>query len=98
MCSFRGRRSSNCSETAINLQLHLNAISSFYESSGMVVNENKTEKIVFRNKGPLRAYENWFFNSKSVNVTNYYKYMAHPAYAQVTVPCVSPYFGLRSGS
>jgi hypothetical protein len=41
----------------------------------MSINENKTEIIVFRNGGPLRSYENLFFNGSSVNVTSMNKYM-----------------------
>ena len=41
----------------------------------MSVNQKKTEIIVFRNGGPLRAYERWFYNGSPVNVTSVYKYM-----------------------
>ncbi len=65
----------SCSETAIELQRQLNSISDFCRISGMTVNEKKTEIIVFRNGGPLRSYENWFYNGNHVNVTSVYKYM-----------------------
>jgi hypothetical protein len=41
----------------------------------MSINENKTEIIVFRNGGPLRSYEKWFYNGSSVNVTLMYTYL-----------------------
>ena len=41
----------------------------------MKVNERKTEIIVFRNGGPLRANERWLFHGNSVNVTSVYKYV-----------------------
>ena len=41
----------------------------------MTVNQKKTEIIVFRNGGPLRAYEHWHYNGEPVNVTSVYKYM-----------------------
>ena len=41
----------------------------------MSINESKTEIIVFRNGGPLRSYEKWFYNGNKVNVTSMYKYM-----------------------
>ena len=44
----------NFADTAYNLQLHLNAVAEFCEDTGMQINTNKTEIIVFRNGGPSR--------------------------------------------
>jgi hypothetical protein len=65
----------NCTDTAIELQSQSNSISEFCNNTGMGINENKTEFIVFRNGGPLRSYEKWLYNGSSVNVTSMYKYM-----------------------
>ena len=65
----------NCADTAYNLQLHLNAVAKFCEDTGMQINMNKTEIIVFRNGGPLRNYEMWFLNGQKVKVVSVYKYM-----------------------
>ena len=65
----------NCSDTVIELQRQLNSIHDFCLEYGMKVNERKTEIIVFRNGGPLRANKHWLFHGNAVNVTSVYKYM-----------------------
>jgi len=37
--------------------------------------KKKTEIIVFRNGGPLRNYEKWFYGGNPVSTTSIYKYM-----------------------
>ena len=64
-----------CADTVVNLQRQLNSISTFCEETGMTVNLNKSEIIVFRNGGPLRNSERWTYNGKTVKVTNMYKYL-----------------------
>ena len=49
----------NCSDTVIELQRQLNSIHDICLEYGMKFNERKTEIIVFRNGGPLRANEHW---------------------------------------
>jgi len=41
----------------------------------MEINLSKIEVIVFRNSGPLRAYESWYFCGVRLNITPVYKYM-----------------------
>ena len=41
----------------------------------MEVNLNKTEIIVFRNGGPLKWNEMWYFNRNKVKTTLFHKYM-----------------------
>lgn len=65
----------NCAETVIKLQQQLNTIDQFCLSTGMEVNLNKTEIIVFRNGGPLKQHERWSFRGKPVQTTSVYKYM-----------------------
>ena len=65
----------NCAETVIRLQQQLNIIDKFCLSTGMELNLEKTEIIVFRNGGHLRANEKWIFRGQPINVTSVYKYM-----------------------
>jgi len=65
----------NCADTAVNLQLQINAIAEFCTLTSMTLNLKKTEVMVFRNGGPLRHYEKWYFNNCPVNTTSVYKYM-----------------------
>ena len=65
----------SCAETAIKLQQQLNVIDEFCALTGMEINLQKTEIIVFRNGGPLRHYEHWSFRGTRINTTSIYKYM-----------------------
>ena len=65
----------NCAETAINLQQQLNSIHKYCSLTGMSINQNKTEVMVFRNGGPLRYYEKWKFGKYPIRVTPFYNYM-----------------------
>ena len=65
----------NCAETAIKLQNQLNFIDIYCQNTGMEINLNKTEIIVFRNGGILRNYEKWVFRGEPVRTTSVYKYM-----------------------
>ena len=65
----------NCAETVIRLQQQLNIIDKFCLSTGMELNLEKTEIIVFRNGGHLRANEKWIFRGQPINVTSVYTYM-----------------------
>ena len=46
------------------LQYQINTLQAFCTNSGMQVNIDKTKIIVFRNGGPLRRSERWFFEEK----------------------------------
>ena len=65
----------NCAESIIKLQRQINVIDRFCLSSGMNLNLNKTEIIVFRNGGNLSVRERWYFRDKQIKTTNLYKYM-----------------------
>ena len=65
----------NCAETAIKLQQQINIVDQFCTDTGMEINFDKTEITVFRNGGPLRRYESWFFRGQQLNVTPVYKNM-----------------------
>ena len=65
----------NCSDTVINLQNQLNIINQFCSDTGMEINLSKTEVIVFRNGGPLRANEKWFLGKERIKTSSCYKYM-----------------------
>ena len=73
----------NCSDTFVNLQKQLNIIQEFCLDTGMEVNLDKTEINVFRNGGPLRLNEKWYFRNKQVSVTSCYKYMGLLFYPNV---------------
>ena len=62
-------------------QKQLNALETFCNTTGMKVNFNKTKIIVFRNGGPLRQYEKWFYNGDLVETVSFYRYLGPP------IPC-----------
>lgn len=41
----------------------------------MESNLDKTKSIVFRNGGPLRSAEKWFFNGIPIEIVSFYKYL-----------------------
>ena len=63
----------NCAETAARLQPQENVVDQFCSNTGMEINHRKV--IVFRNRGPLRAYASWHFSGVRLNITSLYKYM-----------------------
>ena len=65
----------SCSERHIRLQNQINVIASFCSETGMEVNLDKTETIVFRKGGYLRVYEKWYYNGNLLKTTSCYKYM-----------------------
>lgn len=75
MCLMFADDVANCAETVINLQRQINVIDQFCVSTGMELNLNKTEIIVFRNGGHLSMNERWYFRGEQIKTTNVYKYM-----------------------
>ena len=65
----------NCAETASKLQQQINIVELFCNNTGMEVNLDKTEIIVFRNGGPLRRYEKWLYGNHPIKTSPLYKYM-----------------------
>jgi hypothetical protein len=57
------------------LQSMINVISAFCDRWGLIVNLAKTKVMVFRNGGPLRANERWFYNGVKLEVVSAYKYL-----------------------
>ena len=72
----------NVTDTVGRLQCILNTLASFCYKFGMKVNVDKTQIMVFRNGGPLRRNEKWFYKGQPVKVTSYYDYLG------LTVSCV----------
>ena len=64
-----------CADTVGRLQKMINVIAEFCERWGMSVNLAKTSVMVFRNGGPLRLNEKWFFQGKPIEVVSAYKYL-----------------------
>ena len=65
----------SCAETAFKLQQQLNVVDRFCMNTGMEINLDKTEIIVFGNGGPLRNFERWTYRDTKINTTSAYKYM-----------------------
>jgi hypothetical protein len=63
------------SDTIGQTQNQLNILSQFCSNFGMKVNLNKSKIMVFRNGGPLKDNEKWFYNGEKVETVTYYKYL-----------------------
>ena len=57
------------------LQHQINTLQKICNLSGMKINKDKTQIVVFRNGGPLRANEKWFYNGNEIKMVTYYKYL-----------------------
>lgn len=64
-----------CADTVGRLQHMINVIHRFCCKWGLTVNLIKTKVMVFRNGGPLRRNEKWYFNNELLEVVNGYKYL-----------------------
>lgn len=65
----------NCADMVPQLQRQLNVLEDYCHKYGMEVNITKTKIIVFRNGGPLRKCEKWYFKGKLVECVSAYKYL-----------------------
>ncbi len=65
----------NCAETAIKLKQQIDTVDLFCQNTGMQLNVDTTKIIVFRNGGPLRGYENWFYRGTRIESVSFYRYM-----------------------
>ena len=75
LCLLLADDVTSCAETVVRLQQQLNLIDIFCRDTGMELNLNKTEIIVFRNGGNLRQNEKWYFRGNLVKITSVYKYL-----------------------
>jgi len=64
---------STFADTAINL--HLDTVETFCNNSGLELNTDKSKVMVYRNGGPLRHYERWYFKGTKLEVVSNYKYL-----------------------
>ena len=62
------------SDSVGRLQRIIDSIASFCDLVGMKINSKK-KIIVFRNGGPLRGVEKWFYNGDPIEVVSFYKYL-----------------------
>ena len=57
------------------LQTQLNVLSVFCRQYGLSVNLSKTKIVVFRNGGPLRRCERFYFDGAQLQSVSHYKYL-----------------------
>ena len=62
-------------DTVGRLQKMIDVIAAFCDKWGLAVHFSKTKVMVFRNGGPLRQNEKWFFNGTRLEVVSSYKYL-----------------------
>ena len=58
-----------------HLQKRLLVLEQFCKITGMEVSLAKTKIMVFRNGGPLRRNEKWYYKNELLETTTYYKYL-----------------------
>ena len=62
------------SESVFGLQRIIDCIATVTESVGMKLNIEK-KNIVFRNGGPLKDIQKWFYKGNRIEVVSFYKYL-----------------------
>ncbi len=62
-------------DTVGRLQKEIDVIANFCHKWGLQANLSKTKVMVFRNGGPLRQNEKWFYNGVRLEVVSAYKYL-----------------------
>ncbi|KAL4219933.1 hypothetical protein ACF0H5_020345 [Mactra antiquata] len=58
-----------------DLQNSLDLLHTYCLTWGLEVNTEKTKVIVFRNRGPLKQDEKWYYNGKTLDVVNNFCYL-----------------------
>ena len=64
-----------CADTVRDLQNAINKLEMYCKEWKMDVNMKKSKVIVFRNGGPLKKGEQWYFNQEKIEIVSYYKYL-----------------------
>jgi len=65
----------NCADVVSQLQHQINTLEEYCDKYGMMVNLAKTKVVVFRNGGPLRKNEKWFYKGETIECVSVYKYL-----------------------
>jgi hypothetical protein len=63
------------SDTVGHLRNLISRLSHFCKYWGLSINMDKTKVMTFRNGGPLRSNEQWYFNDVTLENVTYYKYL-----------------------
>ena len=58
-----------------DLQNSLNILKSYCDKWGLEVNTSKTKVMFFRNRGPLRNNEVWFYAGNKLDVVDNFNYL-----------------------
>jgi hypothetical protein len=58
----------------------INVIAMFCKRWSLEVNLDKTKVMVFRNGGPLRENDKWYYNGKLLEVVSEFKYLGMPVF------------------
>ncbi|UYV73970.1 hypothetical protein LAZ67_11001654 [Cordylochernes scorpioides] len=65
-------------ESKINLQIKINLLKSYLDKNKLVLNENKSKIIVFRNGGRPARHENWFYPINMCSLFPLWKHTIRP--------------------
>jgi len=63
------------SDTVVGLQNQLSTLKEGADTLGLIVNEQKTKVMVFRNGGHLAEHEKWFLGKVRLEIVNEYRYL-----------------------
>ena len=66
---------SSFADSVVGLQRLINEIEKFCKSVRIEINFNEIKIIVFRNGGPLKQIEKWFYDGMNLDIVSFYKYL-----------------------
>ncbi|UYV79224.1 EPM2AIP1, partial [Cordylochernes scorpioides] len=65
-------------DSKINLQIKINLLKSYLDKNKLVLNENKSKIMVFRNGGRPARHENWYWGDTPLTVASNITYLGYP--------------------
>ncbi|UYV67050.1 hypothetical protein LAZ67_4003762, partial [Cordylochernes scorpioides] len=85
-------------ESKINLQIKINLLKSYLDKNKLVLNENKSKIIVFRNGGRPARHENWYWGDTPLTVASNITYLGYPFTSTINSKKVALFYKAKANT
>ncbi|UYV74537.1 hypothetical protein LAZ67_12000039 [Cordylochernes scorpioides] len=85
-------------ESKINLQIKINLLKSYLDKNKLVLNENKSKIIVFRNGGRPARHENWYWGDTQLTVASNITYLGYPFTSTINSKKVALFYKAKANT
>ncbi|UYV65298.1 hypothetical protein LAZ67_3003857 [Cordylochernes scorpioides] len=85
-------------ESIINLQIKINLLKSYLDKNKLVLNENKSKIIVFRNGGRPARHENWYWGDTPLTVASNITYLGYPFTSTINSKKVALFYKAKANT